>query len=141
MAEKGIPGMKINIPKVVRPIRLSDYAPEFGEQQVEMWVNPPREKRLAFASISERFQGVREQIAKTEDPDVLAALMEDIKALGLEMYAWWADMWSEGEDEWTGEEVQTLVEAALNSDPGLWDFLQEQSLDAMQDYRNRKKAD
>jgi len=133
--------MKISIPKVVRAIRLSDYAPEFEDQAIGMWVNPPREKRLEFAGITERFAEVREQIAKTEDADELKELFDRIKALGLEIYAWYADMWSQSDDEWTGEEVKALAEAAINTDPGLWDFLQESSLDAMKEYRTRKKSD
>ena len=133
--------MKISIPKVVRPIRLSDYAPEFGEQVIGMWVNPPREKRLEFVDITERFAEVRGQIEATEDADELRELFDRIKALGVEIYTWYAEMWSQGDDEWTGEDVQALAEAALNTDPGLWDFLQESSLDAMSEYRTRKKLD
>ncbi len=176
--------MKVNIPKVTRPIRLSDYAPEFGEQVIEMWVNPPRKLRLAFADITDRARAERVQIAALaadedaldqytkdrSDPDkkkhqrdfaanVLAAhaeakdLPDDEKAerltahfkhtaeIGEELNAWYAEMWSQGEDEWTAEDVKELAEAALDTDPGLWDFVQESSLDAMQEYRRRKKAD
>ena len=132
--------MKINIPRVVRPVQLSDYAPEFGEQAIGMWVNPPRAKRLEFAGITERFKGVQDQIEGCDDGDELEGLFDQIKALGLEMYAWYAEMWSQGDDEWTAEGVQELAEAALDTDPGLWDFVQESSLDAMQEYRRRKKA-
>ncbi len=58
-----------------------------------------------------------------------------------ELHAWYAEMWSQGEDQWTAEDVKELAEAALDTDPGLWDFVQESSLDAMQEYRRRKKAD
>ena len=135
--------MRINIPKVVRPIRLSDYAPEFEDQAIGMWVNPPRDKRLEFAGITKRFAEVREQIAKTEDRDELQDLFDRINEMGLEIYAWYADMWSQGEgyEEWTGEEVKEMVEAALDTDHALWDFLQESSLDAMKEYRTRKKSD
>ena len=132
--------MKITIPKVTRPIALSDYAPEFGEQVIEMWVNPPREKRLAFAGIMDRYRDTLARIEQAEDSDDLADLTQQIVDQAGELHAWYAEMWSQGEDEWTAEQVKELAEAALDTDPGLWDFVQERSLDLMQEYRRRKKA-
>ena len=132
--------MKINIPRVVRPIALSDYAQEFGEQVIEMWVNPPREKRLAFADIMERYRDTLGQIEATEDSDELAELAERIVSIAGELHAWYAELWSQGEDEWTAEQVAELATACLDTDPGLWDFVQESSLDVMQVYRRQKKA-
>ncbi len=176
--------MKIKIPKVVRPIRLSDYAPEFGDQEIGMWVNPSRDKRLEFVGITERARDTRalmaalvadersiEQLTKDsqeakkeherqfahnvlaiieavkdldddERAERLAEAVGCIKEQGVEIHAWYAEMWSQGDGEkWTGEEVKELAEAAINTDPGLWDFLQESSLDAMSEYRTRKKSD
>ena len=133
--------MKINIPRVVRPVRLSDYAPEFGEQTIEMWVNPPREKRLAFASITAEYKVIQDQLNAAEEGDDTTAQVERIVELAGELHAWYAEMWSQGEDEWTAEDVGELVKVALDTDPGLWDFVQESSLDAMQAYRRQKKAD
>ena len=132
--------MKINIPRVVRPVRLSDYAPEFGEQTIEMWVNPPREKRLAFASITAEYKVIQDQLNAAEEGDDTTAQVERIVELAGELHAWYAEMWSQGEDEWTAEDVGELVKVALDTDPGLWDFVQESSLDAMQAYRRQKKA-
>ena len=133
--------MKVNIPRVVRPIALSDYAPEFGEQVIQMWVNPPREKRLAFAEIMDRYRDTLAQIEQAEaDDSALADLAQQIVGQAGELHAWYAEMWSQGGDEWTAEQVKELAEAALDTDPGLWDFVQERSLDLMQEYRRRKKA-
>ena len=133
--------MKINIPRVVRPVRLSDYAPEFGEQTIEMWVNPPREKRLAFAAITAEYKVIQDQLNAAEEGDDTTAQVERIVELAGELHAWYAEMWSQGEDEWTAEDVGELAKVALDTDPGLWDFVQESSLDAMQAYRRQKKAD
>jgi len=131
--------MKLNIPVVVRPIRLSDYAPEYGEQVVEMWVNPPREKRLEYYSITERY---RDGLAAIEqaDEDAISDLAEQIVDLANELYAWYADMWSQGADSWTVEEVREIAEAAIDRDPRLWAYLQERSLDIVGEYRRQKKA-
>ena len=134
--------MKINIPKVVRPIALSDYAPEFGEQEIGMWVNPPRDKRLEFSGITKEYKEIQGQIEATEG-DELTPLVERIMELAGKLHAWYAEMWSQSTkyEEWTGEEVKEMAEAALDTDPGLWDFIQESSLDAMAEYRTRKKSD
>ena len=177
--------MKVNIPRVVRPIALSDYAPEFGEQVIQMWVNPPREKRLAFDSITLEGRDERIMIAaliadeedieryttnsKEHEKDhvrryaaaVLDAIagVKDLPAdekveriqghtnrtdeLGEELNSWFAEMWSQGKDEdthWTAEDVKELIEACLDTDPGLWDFVHESSINALRDYRRQKKA-
>ena len=133
--------MKVNIPKVTRPIRLSDYAPEFGEQVIEMWVNPPRETRLAFSGIMDRYRDTLAQIEEAEEgaPE-LADMVQAVVDQAGELHAWYAEMWSQGEDDWAAEQVKELVEAALDTDPGLWEYVQERSLDLMREYRRRKKA-
>ena len=135
--------MKISIPRVTRPIALSDYAPEYGDQEIQMWVNPPRERRLAFATISDKFgplQGQLQEAIAAEDSERVGELAAEIEALGLEIYAWYAGMWSQGKDKWTAEDVKELAETALDADPGLWSFLQDRSLEVMGEYRRRKKA-
>jgi hypothetical protein len=133
--------MKVSIPKVTRTIRLSDYAPEFGEQVIEMWVNPPRKKRLEFAGIMDRYRDTLAQIEQADEgAEELADLAQLIVEQAGELHAWYAEMWSQAGDEWSPEDVKALVEAALDTDPGLWDFVQESSLDAMREYRRRKKA-
>ena len=133
--------MKINIPKVVRPIRLSDYAPEFGEQAIQMWVNPPRELRLRYFDITEDYKAVRDQLEQSEEGDDLTPLVERVVELANGIYAWYAEMWSQGGGEWTMEDVQEFAQAAMDTDPALWDFVQESSLDVLQAYRRQKKAD
>ena len=135
--------MKISIPRVTRPVALSEYAPEYGDQTIQMWVNPPRENRLAFAAISDKFAPVQDQLQQAieqEDSDRVGELAKEIEALGLEIYAWYAEMWSQGGDTWTAEDVKELAETALDADPGLWSFLQDRSLEVMGEYRRRKKA-
>jgi len=129
--------MNITIPRVTRPIRLSDYGLEYGEQTIQMWVNPPREARLAWRDLGDRFDTVRQALEATEDPDEVADLAREIEELGLQMYAWYASMWG---DDWTAEDVKELAEAAIDADPQLWAFLQERSLEVMVEYRRQKKA-
>lgn len=144
--------MKIAIPKVLRPVHLADYDEAYGDETVWMWVNPPRATKLKFYEMAEEFARIRSQVTELVENDggegdsqkaeALPPLFARLEELGGELYAWWAEMWSQHQDEeshWTQEEVTELVTAALDADPGFWDFLQESSLDAMQEYREQKK--
>ncbi len=52
--------MIANIPQIKEIVRLSDYAPEFGEDAViSVWVNPPQ--RL-YTELSANFNGADQQI-------------------------------------------------------------------------------
>ena len=132
--------MKIDIPRVTRPVALSDYAPEFGDQAIQMWVNPPRKVRLAFSDIMDRYKATLDELTEAEGDEALSDLAERVVELGGEIYAWYADLWSQGDDEWTADEVGEFVQACMDTDPGLWDYVQEGCLDAMAAYRRQKKA-
>ena len=141
--------MKVQIPRVVRPVPLADYDAAYGEQVVWMWVNPPRATKLKLYELTEEFAGIRARVVElttdggeVENTDALPPLFARLEELGPELYGWWAEMWSQHEDKeshWTAEEVTELAGTALDVDPGFWDFLQERSLDAMQEYRDEKK--
>lgn len=141
--------MKFDIPRIVRAVPLRDYAPEYGEHVIWMWVNPPRAKRQAFAGIAAQWKLLQKRLtdlgAETGagDSEELTALVETLIEQGRLLYAWWAEMWSQGDDpdtHWTAEEVQEMAEAALDSDMGLWEYMQDASLEAVQAYREQKKS-
>ena len=152
--------MKINIPRIVRSVRLSDYAPEYGEQEVWMWVNPPKALTLQFQALTDEDNDLLARIteltkpllgdggedvgeeAQAEIADALAPLFERRQVLAGEVFAWWAEMWSQHHDaetHWTAGEVQELAEAAMEHDPGFWRFLLEQTSATVKDYREQKK--
>lgn len=138
--------MQINIPRIVRPVRLSDYAPEYGEQVIWMWVNPPRELRLEFQNAALELDQVRDslrQMAPDEaDPDIVAQHVKRVEELGQELYAWYAHIWSQHEDEtshFTADEVQELAALCLDSDPALWEFIQERALGLLKEHREGQK--
>lgn len=47
--------MTIEIPRIWREIVLREYAPEFGEGTVAVWVNPPRSMLTAFQELANEF--------------------------------------------------------------------------------------
>ncbi len=83
--------MRINIPRVVVPVSLAEYAPELQGQALHVWVNPPMEKlnefRALVAQVGERVAGADESILR-----------------------WYAEMWSQGpqDTQWTLAELRDI---------------------------------
>lgn len=150
--------MKLEIKRIVRPLRLREYAEEYGDEAVWVWVNPPRSFRMKLYELAEEFRTAIDRLdelvkqgaeadaendaaddAGPPSVEVEAELLgADIEHVTGELHAWWAEMWSQGADEathWTADEVGDFIEAARDSDPKLWDFAQEGSLELQSDHR------
>lgn len=106
--------MRFQIPRLVRPLPLAEYAPELGAVTVFVWVNPPGE-------FLNRREGLDE--------------------VGL--YAWIAEMWSQGQDpgtHWTADDVRALVSGDItDTDPGLWRWLMRRTWELIAEHRAQAK--
>lgn len=93
--------MKFNVPKIVKPMKLSEYAPEFAKIEIPVWVNPPRAMLQEYLAMVE---------SGKESPG----------EVGQKIAAWLSNVWSQGEEDthWTPEEVLELV--TVDSDPRLF---------------------
>ena len=103
--------MKLTIPDICGAIRLSDYAPEFGEEVIHVWLNPTR-SLLSDASRKDRSAG--------------------------EVYQWYAEIWSKGGDVWTAEEVSAFADAAFERDPQLWTWVVNETARLIVEHRKKK---
>lgn len=105
---------KIEIPRIVRPLDLAEYAPEYAGAVMQVWVNPTRAKLRAYYEAA-------------GDADRLVA--------------WFAEIWSQGVEEtrWTAEGVYRLAEHALDADPRLWSWLCARTLTMIADWRGVQK--
>lgn len=137
--------MKFNIPKVLKPIFMREYAPEYGDgpgSVVWAWVNPPRAKLeeldtlLAETATVTRLAMAKGPKTDLSDKDALAARLIE---LSQQVKAWYAENWSQGEPEthWTAEEIQAIAE--LDSDPALWPWLSAMTRTLIGEHRDRKK--
>ena len=99
--------MKINIPKIVRPLDLKDYAPEMNGAIIQVWVNPTR-------AFTQRFNDIR-----ADDADLFSD--------------WYAELFSQGGPDslWTGDELNQVFE----SDPALWSFILTHAWDLITQHR------
>jgi hypothetical protein len=124
--------MKFDIPMIVRPLSLAEYAPEM-EAVIMVWVNPPR------ATIQKYFHAVTE--IGNEIRGVTPASVERIEASGKIILEWAAEIWSQGEDDtrWEIEDVTSLQNGCMETDPALWGWLINQTVTMISDHRTASK--
>lgn len=130
--------MKFEVPKIVRTLGLAEYAPEFGEAALQVWVNPP-------LSLLKRYDALMGEIGRVVVGDLKDAEDREaiLRQLGDERMAWFAELWSQGDGEthWTVEEVRALVDETTETDPGLFQWMTAQSFRMIKEHRdNAKKA-
>ncbi len=108
--------MKIEIPKVLKAIELKEYAAEFGEAVIWVWVNPTIK--------------LIEELAELK-----------VKPEKGRITAWFAEIWSQGEEgtRFTVEEVAKLAEDCMEKDPTLWAWLSMQTSRLINEHRVLKK--
>lgn len=100
------------IPKIFEEIKMADYAPEFGELKLKVWVNPPRILLNEMNEISQNFT------------------IESVKkAAGLI-----GKIWDESADK-----VEELVEKASETDPQLFQWMMLRTFRAIQEHRSQVK--
>lgn len=116
--------MKIIVPKVVRLLKVSEYAQEFGELAISVWVNPPRE---LLGELIECLKVVPEETREERAKRAVEII---------------AELWSQGTDpetHWTAEEVITLASETMETDPKLWPWLRERTFELIGQHRNQEK--
>jgi hypothetical protein len=127
--------MKIEIRKVLRPLRLAEYAAEYGETALAVWVNPPKalgDERVALARMTyEAKLAIAESEAESE---AQAAGVAQLREAGEKTLAWLAKIWSQ-EEPWSVEEITQLYE----SDPALYQWLLRRTFEMVDEHRSAEK--
>lgn len=129
--------MKFDIPKIVRALDLQEYAPEWGSLQIQVWVNPP--VRL-LQEHDQVLLDVRQAIKDDVDPATAQAMIEQAAK---DMARIFAELWSQGapETRWSADEIEHMVEETQSTDPRLWAWLRERTIEMIRDYRAAVKKD
>jgi hypothetical protein len=113
---------KFAIPKITRPLALKDYAAEMDGAEIQVWVNPPREKLANLQELLITTSAAKQGLSGPNPKDAAKTLEE----CGAGLMTWFAENWSQHPDEethWTLEEVRALVAHATETDPELWTWL------------------
>ena len=108
--------MQITIPGIRQEIKLSEYAPEFGEQMLSVRVNPPRR-------VIEELANLRK---KREENKAEEARKDFIRLF--------AEIW-----ECSEEDVTKLNAYSLDTDPQFFPWLIERSMKLINDHRGEIK--
>lgn len=129
--------MQFDFPKIVRPIHLKEYAPEFGDAVVEVWVNPSRGERFNVFEMAKKHQElIRKMLEIHKDDPGIKKMQDEELAVRTEIYAWFANIWSQGKDpsnHWTVEEVEELHKS--DTDPTFYAWLTSTTQAMINDWR------
>lgn len=129
--------MQILVPPIVRPLALSEYAPELaGAPLVWVWVNPTRAFRQEYDALTTRRETANAALSAAKPSDDLTALAEELSAVGLGLARWYAQLWSQHPDaatHWTPEDVTQLANNEDN--PALYGWLCRQAWRLIREYR------
>jgi len=132
--------MQIDIPRIVRPIELSEYAAELDGVRMYVWVNAPRDFYARHSALLAENDALRAQLEDVTAPDKLAAVGKDLQRIGGEFVEFFRELWSQGknpETHWTTESVSALI--TLDTDPGLYGWLCRRSFELVIDHKARGK--
>ena len=124
--------MPIQIRKLVRALALRELAPEYGEDFISVWVNPPRQLLESYSAARAESRAVTKRMAElaSQDGEVNQEDRQAVASRLLEVnqrfFAWFAEIWSQSEDpatRVTADEVKELAIRSETDDPALWEFL------------------
>ena len=151
--------MKIDFPRVYRPLRLAEFAEEFGEEAITVWVNPPKAVREQFAGIvtnsararqkltlttneatnkriSAKARKAPEAVKASKGPDVSTGeAVAELEKAGGALITWLAGMW----DDWSEEEIRKLTEETLEDNPAFYPWLVRRTFEMIGEYRRGGK--
>lgn len=141
--------MQINIPRIVRPLNLADYAPEYAGAVIQVWVNPPRGRLTEYVGYLETVSAANKVIADYDtlsDPGGDEYASAEVAAQSLAstselLIRWMAEAWSQGppDSHWTADEIRQLIDKSVDDDPGLYPWLISSTLWMIRDYRSGQK--
>jgi hypothetical protein len=142
--------MEFKIPKITAPLDLAGYSNALAGQIIQVWVNPPLEKRRWYWQTSRRVLTIdaekRKLIAEKKPltPSLLkasAALDQEAKDLLGKIDTWISEIWSQGAEE-SRVPVETVhqfrVESA-DTDPQLFGWMVGSSLRLMMEHQGLVK--
>ena len=120
--------MPIQIRKVVRPLALRGLAQEYEDDFISVWVNPNREMLARFDLAREETEQIKKQLSalaaqKKADPLKIREISDGLDQANQLLYAWYAEIWSQGEDASHHVTAEGVEEWARTADPALWLYL------------------
>lgn len=130
------PIRNIKIPKIVRKLKLADFDESLKEQSLQVWVNPPAAMLRKYNQIQLDIRKIKKRMLGATgvgwidkalfSKGRVEKLYEESDQANDEIYAWYAEIWSQHElpdTHVTAEEVRGFHEHCQEKDLGLWQFV------------------
>lgn len=130
--------MKFEIPRITRALNLAEYAPEWQSLAIHVWVNPPMKLLQEYdQALATARQAIKDGLVEGYSAEeAILKVASDLKRI-------FAELWSQGPEDthWTPEEVEQLVAETAETDPGLWLWLRNRSIELIKAHRQQIKKD
>jgi len=133
---------KIEIPRITRPLDFAEYAPEMAGAVIHVWVNPSRKLLDEHDALIDEAEKLRGQMAEGKaSEEEQARIAQRLVAIGHEIVAWHAEIWSQGPVElhWTADEIKELIQSSRETDPKLWEWLGGRTIALITEHRFARK--
>ncbi|MHC1739725.1 MAG: hypothetical protein AB9897_01295 [Anaerolineaceae bacterium] len=135
---------KIDFPKIFKSVRLSEYAPEFGDAHLEIWVNFPQALEMERDSVLTIFNDSLEELEKAQkeekaDQEKCEALKAKIVEQNDGMKRWFGKVWYQDGNPLTEEEVNALFAQSEETDPQFTTWLIGKTYDLITEHRVGRK--
>jgi len=133
--------MKFDIPKIVRPLKLADYAEELGDTVVWVWVNPPLNLLEHWGDLASESLKALDRLNQADVTEtIVEEVRQELERIGMEETAIISELWSQkAGSEWSGQDILTLVESTQATDPALWVWMQTRTRALIREHRNGAK--
>ncbi len=140
---------KFDVLKVIRPIRLCEYAAAYENKVIHVWVNPPTALVREHDRLIAESEALKLKLGLipggpgglTEEETKAAATQ--LAEIGKRYLDWFAQIWSAGPDDThvTADEINDLIQAAVDTDPYFWAWLSGHTVEMILQHRiGQKKA-
>lgn len=135
---------RFDVLKIVRLIRLSEYAEVYADQVIHVWVNPPAPLLTEHDELVRETEKIKVRFAPADKPpseEELKASLARLGEIGNAHLEWYAQIWSQGPEgtRWTAEEIRTLVDSFVETDPYFWKWISELTIDMIRQHRAGQK--
>jgi hypothetical protein len=138
--------MRFDIPKLIRPLELEEYAEELKDITVQVWINPTRELLDESTEIQGELAGFLQRIKAALENDKLSdekkqeaidVENESMKGSLAHEMEWWSKILSQSSDEskhLSLEDIRTLDE----QDTALWEWIRKSAAGMIRSHRERE---
>jgi hypothetical protein len=147
--------MRLEIPKIIEKLKLSDYAEAWGDQTFDVWVNPTKEVNVLHDKNVEEANSIinklhelkaaraknGEEWSKSTGKTTEIELKAELEQVNKNALEWYSIIWSQGEEKnhVDYDEVASLFETAKESDPMFFQWLCEKTIELVIAHRVNRK--